>query len=351
VKAALLTGSTRAHERAETLAGLETGEVGVVFGTHALIEQGVRFFRLGLVVVDEQHRFGVMQRAALLNKGLNPDFLVMTATPIPRTLAMTVYGDLDSSILDEKPPGRKPVATRLMHEGQRQSVYDSTARHLDAGEQAFVVCPLIEESEKLDLASAVRTFEQTKAAFPRHRVGMVHGRMKQAERSELMERLRCRELDILVATSVIEVGVDIPDATVMLIEHPERFGLAQLHQLRGRIGRSDKQSFCILLCSGPGLRDAQERLRFFADTNDGFALAEKDMELRGPGELLGTRQHGLPDLRIADLTRDRKVLEQARRDAFRLVELDPELRQPQNECIKRTLLQRYRGRAELLRVG
>jgi ATP-dependent DNA helicase RecG len=175
--------------------------------------------------------------------------------------------------------------------------------------------------------------------------------MKQAERSELMERLRCRELDILVATSVIEVGVDIPDATVMLIEHPERFGLAQLHQLRGRIGRSDKQSFCILLCSGPGLRDAQERLRFFADTNDGFALAEKDMELRGPGELLGTRQHGLPDLRIADLTRDRKVLEQARRDAFRLVELDPELRQPQNECIKRTLLQRYRGRAELLRVG
>ncbi len=335
----------------EIAAGLESGDARIVFGTHALIEEGVRFNRLGLVVVDEQHRFGVMQRAALLNKGVNPDFLVMTATPIPRTLAMTVYGDLDSSILDEKPPGRKPVATRLMDDGQRQSVYASTARHLDAGEQAFVVCPLIEESERLDLASAVKTFEQTKAAFPRHRVGMVHGRMKQTERSELMERFRRKEIDILVATSVIEVGVDIPDATVMIIEHPERFGLAQLHQLRGRIGRSDKQSFCILLSPTGGYGEASERLRFFAGTSDGFALAEKDMELRGPGELLGTRQHGLPDLRIADLGRDRQVLIQARKDAFRLVELDPDLKQPQNECIKRTLLQRYHGRSELLRVG
>jgi ATP-dependent DNA helicase RecG len=233
----------------------------------------------------------------------------------------------------------------------RDSVYQATARHLDAGEQAFVVCPLIEESEKLDLASAVKTFEQTKAALPKHRVGLVHGRMKPEERGELMERFRKKELDILVATSVIEVGVDVPDATVMIIEHPERFGLAQLHQLRGRIGRGSKQSFCILLASRLGLGDAQERLEFFVRTSDGFELAEKDMEMRGPGEMLGTRQHGLPDLRVADLGRDRKILRQARKDAFRLVKLDPELKQPQNGCIRRTLLSRFHRRSELLRVG
>jgi ATP-dependent DNA helicase RecG len=351
VKTAILTGSTKAAERREVIAGLETGEVRIVFGTHALIEEGVKFDRLGLVVVDEQHRFGVRQRAALLNKGANPDFLVMTATPIPRTLAMTLYGDLDSSVLDEKPPGRRPVVTKLMSGLERDSVYQATARHLDAGEQAFVVCPLIEESEKLDLASAVKTFEQTRAALPKHRVGLIHGRMKSDERSELMERFRKKELDLLVATSVIEVGVDVPDATVMIIEHPERFGLAQLHQLRGRIGRGDRQSFCILLAPRAALGDALERLEFFVRTNDGFELAEKDMELRGPGELLGTKQHGLPDLRIADPGRDRKILRQARKDAFRLVALDPELKQPQNVCIRRTLLTRYHGRSELLRVG
>jgi len=351
VKTAILTGSTKAAERRETVAGLETGEVQMVFGTHALIEEGVQFNRLGLVVVDEQHRFGVRQRAALLNKGLSPDFLVMTATPIPRTLAMTLYGDLDSSALDEKPPGRRPVVTKLMSAFDREVVYQATARHLDAGEQAFMVCPLIEESEKLDLASAVKTFEQTQAALPKHRVGLVHGRMKSDERNELMERFRKKELDLLVATSVIEVGVDMPDATVMIIEHPERFGLAQLHQLRGRIGRGSRQSFCILLAPRTALGNALERLEFFVRTNDGFELAEKDMELRGPGELLGTKQHGLPDLRIADLVRDRKVLRQARKDAFRLVKLDPELKQPQNACIRRTLLARYHGRSELLRVG
>jgi ATP-dependent DNA helicase RecG len=351
VKTALLTGSTRAAERREIIAGLESGAVQMVFGTHALIEEEVKFNRLGLVVVDEQHRFGVRQRAALLNKGLNPDFLVMTATPIPRTLAMTLYGDLDSSVLDEKPPGRRPVVTKLMSGLERDSAYLATARHMDAGEQAFVVCPLIEESEKLDLASAVKTYEQTKAALPKHRVGLVHGRMKSDERNELMEKFRKKEIDLLVATSVIEVGVDVPDATVMIIEHPERFGLAQLHQLRGRIGRGSRQSFCILLAPRAALGDALERLEFFVRTSDGFELAEKDMELRGPGELLGTRQHGLPDLRIAELGRDRKILRQARKDAFRLVALDPELKQPQNVCIKRTLLTRYEGRSELLRVG
>jgi ATP-dependent DNA helicase RecG len=349
-RSALLTGSTRAAERRETLAGLASGAVRMVFGTHALIEGDVQFRRLGLVVVDEQHRFGVMQRANLLGKGRNPDFLVMTATPIPRTLAMTLYGDLDTSVLAEKPPGRKPVDTRLIPEARRREVYDAVGRRLATGEQAFVVCPIIDESEKVDLASAIRVYEETRAAFPDRRVGLVHGRLKSDERSRLMAEFKAGELDIVVATSVIEVGVDVPNATLMVIEHPERFGLAQLHQLRGRIGRSPKQSYCILIVP-EAAAEAAERLRFFALTTDGFELAEKDMELRGPGELLGTRQHGLPDLRAADLVRDRDVLKQARRDAFRAIELDPGLAGPQNEPIRRTIATKFKDRAELLRVG
>lgn len=358
-KTALLTGSTRAAVRREILAGLESGDVDIIFGTHALIEQGVRFRRLGLVVVDEQHRFGVMQRAALLAKGLSPDFLVMTATPIPRTLALTVYGDLDSSILDEKPAGRKPVVTRLVAESRRQEVYEGVSRRLASGEQVFVVCPLIEESEKLDLVSATEIYERTRAAFPRWRVGLVHGRLKAEERNRLMEQFRTGELHVMVATPVIEVGVDVPNATVMLIEHPERFGLSQLHQLRGRIGRGERPAYCVLLVRPSGRSQGEdadsagsaERLRFFARTSDGFALAEKDMELRGPGELLGTRQHGLPDLRVADILRDRQILSRARADAFRLVKVDPTLSQAGNECVRKTLLTRFAGRAELLRVG
>ncbi|MEO0004628.1 MAG: ATP-dependent DNA helicase RecG [candidate division WOR-3 bacterium] len=351
LKAALLTGSTSVKERGQILAGLESGEVQMVFGTHALIEEGVRFSRLGLVVVDEQHRFGVMQRAALLNKGINPDFLVMTATPIPRTLTLTVYGDLDLSVLDEKPPGRMPVITRLFTEKQRQRVYEGIRRRLAMAEQVFVVCPLIEESEKLELASAVESYEKTKAAFPGYKIGLIHGRLRPEERRKMMERFRLGELDILVATPVIEVGVDIPNATVMVIEHPERFGLAQLHQLRGRIGRGERPSWCILMAQDEEMAESSERLRYFVSTNDGFKLAEKDLEMRGPGEILGTRQHGLPDLRIADIFRDREILLRARRDAFRLIELDPELKQPQNENIRKTLFERYQGRVELLRVG
>ncbi len=350
VEAMLLTGSTRAAGRRAALDGLAEGCVHMAFGTHALIEGDVRFRRLGLVVVDEQHRFGVMQRASLLSKGSNPDFLVMTATPIPRTLAMTLYGDLDVSVLAEKPPGRKAVDTRLIPEGRRREVYDAVGRRLDAGEQAFVVCPVIEENEKIDLASAVRVFEETRAALPGRRVGLVHGRLKSGERNRLMAQFRAGELDVVVATSVIEVGVDVPNATVMVIEHPERFGLAQLHQLRGRIGRSPRQSWCLLIVP-EAAAEAAERLRFFALTTDGFELAEKDMELRGPGELLGTRQHGLPDLRVADIVRDREVLVQARRDAFRVIELDPALSRPENQPLRRTIATKFKDRAELLRVG
>lgn len=351
VEARLLTGSTRPVERAEILAGLESGAVQLVFGTHALIESGVRFDRLGLVVVDEQHRFGVMQRAALMNKGENPDFLVMTATPIPRTLTLTVYGDLDVSVLDEKPPGRKEVVTRLVPESKRDRVYGYIEERLDRGEAAFVVCPLIEQSEKLDVASAVETSERVAAAFPRRRVGLVHGRMKPEERDAAMDGLRRGELDILVSTTVIEVGVDIPRATVMVVEHPERFGLAQLHQLRGRIGRGERRAVCVLMMPREPEGDAGERLRFFSRTTDGFRLAEKDMELRGPGELLGTRQHGLPDLRVADIVRDGELLRRARRDAFRLVELDPGLELPGHRRVRTTLDERYHGREELLKVG
>jgi ATP-dependent DNA helicase RecG len=292
-----------------------------------------------------------MQRAALLNKGVNPDFLVMTATPIPRTLTLTIYGDLELSILDEKPPGRMPVITRLFTEAQRERVYEGIRRRLKSGEQVFVVCPLIEESEKLELASAVETFERMRQAFPEFRIGLVHGRLKADERRLLMDKFRRGELDILVATPVIEVGVDIPNATVMVIEHPERFGLAQLHQLRGRIGRGDRQAWCILMAGDEELAESSERLRYFVATTDGFKLAEKDLELRGPGEIFGTRQHGLPDLRVADIFRDRELLLRARRDAFRLVELDPGLRQPGNECIRKALIERFQGRAELIRVG
>ncbi len=347
----LVTGSLKAKEKKELYSDIANGKIDIIFGTHALIEAGVQFNKLGLAVVDEQHRFGVMQRAALLNKGVNPDFLVMTATPIPRTLTLTLYGDLDVSVLDEKPPGRKKIITKLTRDSNRTQVYQFLRERINQKQQVFIVCPLIEESEKLDLASAIKTYEDITKAFPEFKVGLLHGRMKSDERINVMSEFRAGKIDILVSTTVIEVGVDIPNATVMVIEHPERFGLAQLHQLRGRIGRGEELSYCILIVPDVIMDESKDRLEFFEKNDDGFALAEKDLDIRGPGQILGTRQHGLPDLKIADLQQDRHWLFKARDDAFELVKTDPNLNAPEHQIIKKTLRKKFYGREELLRVG
>jgi ATP-dependent DNA helicase RecG len=350
-RASLVTGSLKVKEKKELYPDIANGKIDIIFGTHALIEAGIQFNKLGLVIVDEQHRFGVMQRAALLNKGVNPDFLVMTATPIPRTLTLTLYGDLDVSVLDEKPPGRKRIVTKLTRDSNRTQVYQFLRERINQKQQVFIVCPLIEESEKLDLASAIKTYEDISSSFPEFKVGLLHGRMKSDERINIMSEFRAGKIDILVSTTVIEVGVDIPNATVMVIEHPERFGLAQLHQLRGRIGRGEELSYCILIVPDAIMEESKDRLEFFEKNDDGFALAEKDLNIRGPGQILGTRQHGLPDLRIADLQQDRHWLFKARDDAFELIKTDPNLIAPEHDIIKKTLRKKFYGREELLRVG
>ena len=311
----LLTGSLRAAEKRRLQADLAAGNIGACIGTHALVQESVAFSRLGLAVIDEQHRFGVMQRAELRARGLNPDVLVMTATPIPRSLAMTVYGDLDVSVIDEMPPGRTPIETQVFGEDQRQEVKKLIAREVRAGRQVYVVYPLVEESEKTDLRDATRRFEYLRdVVFPKLNVGLVHGRMKPAEKEEVMRRFIAGEIQILVSTTVIEVGVDVPNASLMIVEHAERFGLSQLHQLRGRVGRGADKSYCVLLTSDKRTNVANERLGIMARTSDGFVIAEKDLELRGAGELLGTRQSGLPEFRIGNLVRDQKILERARKE-------------------------------------
>ena len=331
---------------------VRSGRARLVVGTHALLEEAVGFERLGLVVVDEQHRFGVMQRASLMAKGRRPDVLVMTATPIPRTLALAFYGDLDQSKITELPPGRTPVETRLFGESQRKRVLDTVRGELAAGRQAYVVYPLVEESEKVDLADATSGAEKLAKAFAPHAVGLLHGRMKGEEKQAVMAAFRRGELKVLVATTVIEVGVDVPNATVMVVEHAERFGLSQLHQLRGRVGRGAAQSFCLLLAQ---LRqagaDARERLQALCRTQDGFELARVDLKLRGPGELLGTRQSGQALLEVADLYRDEAILDEAREEAFALVEADPDLASPDHRATARALATRWAGRLSLAQVG
>ncbi|MEJ7616736.1 MAG: ATP-dependent DNA helicase RecG [Pyrinomonadaceae bacterium] len=312
----LLSGSLRAVEKRRIQNALAAGEINACIGTHALIQEAVTFQKLGLVVIDEQHRFGVLQRAALRDRGYNPDVLVMTATPIPRSLAMTVYGDLDVSVIDELPPGRTPIKTVVLGEDQRTGIYKGVEREVRAGRQVYVVYPLVEESEKMDLKDATRMFEHLRdRIFPHFTIGLLHGKMKSAEKESVMERFVTGEIHVLVSTTVVEVGVDVSNASVMVIEHAERFGLSQLHQLRGRVGRGAEQSFCVLLASDKQTAVARERLGIMEETTDGFRIAEKDLELRGPGEVMGTRQSGIPTFRVGNIVRDVRILEEARREA------------------------------------
>lgn len=333
IAVALLKGGQSRRVRENVCEGLQDGSLPVVVGTQALIQEGVQFSRLGLVVIDEQHRFGVRQRAKLQQKGAMPDILVMTATPIPRTLALTLYGDMDVSVLDEMPPGRKPVITSYFPETARSRLYHLVEEQLKAGRQAYFVCPLVEESENLDVEAAVRLAEelQTKV-FPQWRVGLLHGRMAPAEKESVMWAFRTGRIDILVSTTVIEVGIDVPNASVMVIEDAGRFGLAQLHQLRGRVGRGDAQGFCFLVDRQPS-SESRKRLAVLERTNDGFAVAEEDLKLRGPGEYLGLRQHGVPEWRVADLTRDLRLLERARKVAQEIIRQDQELKDPAYQAV------------------
>jgi ATP-dependent DNA helicase RecG len=313
---ALLTGTTAGKKRRETQAELSGGSYHLVVGTHALIEDPVAFRELGLVIIDEQHRFGVMQRAAMRAKGMHPDILVMTATPIPRTLALTTYGDLDVSVMREMPPGRKPIKTIAKPEARRDEIYQFIREQLDAGRQAYVIYPLVEESTKVDLKAATEMADHLQQdVFPAYRVALLHGRMKQDDKDRVMSAFARGEFDVLVSTTVVEVGVDVPNASVMVVEHAERFGLSQLHQLRGRVGRGAHQSYCVLLYQSPLSENGRERLKALTDTTDGFEIAERDLALRGPGDFFGTRQSGMPTLRVGDLLRDHRLMEEARREA------------------------------------
>jgi ATP-dependent DNA helicase RecG len=317
----LLTGSTPGLQKHTVTSHIERGTTHLVVGTHALVQEAVTFHKLGLVIIDEQHRFGVEQRATLREKGLRPDVLLMTATPIPRTLALTDYSELEVSKIPDLPPGRKPVRTVVKPESRRDEVYDLIRQELDHGRQAYVIYPLVEESEKVDLRSATEMADHLQAeVFPAYRVALLHGRMKQDAKDHVMQAFIAGHVQVLVSTTVVEVGVDVPNASVMVVEHAERFGLSQLHQLRGRVGRGAWESYCVLLYQAPWSDDARERLKTMASTSDGFVIAERDLELRGPGDVFGTRQSGLPKLRTGDLVRDRDIMESAHHEARRLVE-------------------------------
>ncbi|MFB3053456.1 MAG: ATP-dependent DNA helicase RecG, partial [Dehalococcoidia bacterium] len=328
----LLRGSLKTAEKAAAQDSIAQGETDIAIGTQALVQSEVSFQRLGLVVVDEQHRFGVEQRGALRQKGVSPHTLVMTATPIPRTLALTVYGDLDITVLDEMPPGRPPVKTYRLRPDQRQQAYDFLRKQVATGRQAYVICPLVEESEAVAARAAVQEYERLCSdVFPDLRLGLLHGRMTPGEKDAVMREFRDGGLHMLVSTAVVEVGIDVRNATVMLVEGADRFGLAQLHQFRGRVRRSSEQAYCLLLSENPS-EEAQERLHIMETTHDGFKLAEEDLRIRGPGEYFGTRQSGLPDLKVARLT-DVAFIEQARAEAVRLLEADPEMEQPQHRAL------------------
>jgi ATP-dependent DNA helicase RecG len=322
---ALLAGSLTKKEKELAKRAIATGFVKIAVGTHALLEEDVVFQKLGLAIIDEQHRFGVLQRKALQQKGVTPDVLVMTATPIPRTLALTIYGDLDVSVIDELPPGRKPIKTIHKKDVEVEQVYSFVKREVDAGRQAYIVYPVIEESEALSVKAAVQAYEElSQQVFPSLKVGLLHGKLKPDEKDAVMEAFKRGEVQVLVCTTVIEVGVDVPNASVMVVQHAERFGLAQIHQLRGRVGRGASQSFCILVTEKLG-ETGRERIRTLVDSTDGFHISEMDLKLRGPGEFLGTRQSGLPAFRIGNILRDHEILEIARSEATAFVNTPPSL--------------------------
>ncbi len=352
-RVALLTGSQKTAERSETLAGLASGAIDIVVGTHALIQDSVQYKQLGLAIIDEQHRFGVRQRSLLRRKGGEagesdgvPHLLVMSATPIPRTLSLTVFGDLDASVIDEMPPGRQPIKTRWLIPRERERAYAFVRRQVEAGRQGFMIYPLVEESDSVQAKAAVPQYEHlSQEVFPDLRLGLLHGRMKGEEKDAVMQAMQGGEIDLLVATSVVEVGIDISNATVIVIEDAERFGLAQLHQFRGRVGRGDHPSYCILI-SQATTPNAVERLHALEESQDGFALAEKDLQLRGPGDFFGVRQSGLPDLKLAQLS-DLRTLEQAREEATRLLEQDPELSRPEHVALARKARQFWQGEGDV----
>jgi ATP-dependent DNA helicase RecG len=356
----MLTGGMKAAAAREVREAIAGGLTQLVVGTHALIQETTEFARLGLAIVDEQHRFGVAQRQAIQTaaagsdgrRGARADTLLLSATPIPRTLSLTLYGDLDVSVLDELPPGRRPVVTKVIRPAMRSKLHARIAATLREGRQCYIVYPLVEESEAMDLADATSMAEQLQQGpFRDFRVGLLHGRMKAAEKDAVMRRFKAGEIDVLIATTVIEVGIDVPNATIMVIEHAERFGLAQLHQLRGRVGRGSVDSFCCLVADVGQSRESFERLTVMESTSDGFAVAEADLRLRGPGEYLGTRQSGTPALRAANLVRDGELLELARREAQAWLAADPKLEKPESEELRRVLQARWRSLLDLAEVG
>ena len=347
IKCEILLGGTRAKKRKEILEGLENGTINVLIGTHALLVEDVVFKNLGLVVTDEQHRFGVRQRAAISSKGKNPDVLVMTATPIPRTLALILYGDLDISIIDELPPNRKKIETYAVTKGMEERVNNFIKKNISDGRQVYIVCPLVEENEEIDAKSVIELEEKYKnEIFSEYRVGYLYGKMKQKEKDEIMQEFKDGKIDILISTTVIEVGVNVPNASLMVIENAEHFGLAQLHQLRGRVGRGEYQSYCILKYEGKS-SIIKQRMKIMQETNDGFVIAEKDLELRGSGEFFGTRQHGIPEFKIANLFEDMETLKEVQSLALKIENKDPKLAKEENEPLRKLVQEKFTNRIEI----
>ena len=347
IKCELLVSSITKKKKEEILERLENGEIDIIIGTHALLEENVRFKKLGFIVTDEQHRFGVKQRGTIVAKGENPDVLVMTATPIPRTLALILYGDLDISIIDELPPNRKKIDTYAVRKEMEARVNQFIKKQIDEGRQAYIVCPLVEENEEMNLKSVTELAEKyKKEVFKEYRVEYLHGKMKNKEKDEIMMKFKEGEIDILIATTVIEVGVNVPNASIMVVENAERFGLAQLHQLRGRVGRGEYQSFCILKYEGKS-ETIQKRMKVMTDTNDGFIISEKDLELRGTGEFFGTKQHGMPEFKIANLFEDMPILKEVQKLASQLIDEDPKLEKKENKLLKEMVKEKFHDRLEI----